>query len=24
LLFFDRFWWLRVYLNRFFEWLGIG
>jgi len=24
LLFFDRFWWLRVYLNRFFEFLGIG
>lgn len=24
LLFFDRFWWLRVYLNRFFEWLGFG
>jgi cytochrome c-type biogenesis protein len=23
LLFFDRFWWLRVYLNRFFNWLGI-
>jgi cytochrome c-type biogenesis protein len=24
LLFFDRFWWLRVYLNRFFEFLGIA
>jgi cytochrome c-type biogenesis protein len=24
LLFFGRFWWIRVYLNRFFEWLGIG
>ncbi len=24
LLFFDRFWWLRVYLNRFFELLGLG
>src|SRR5262245_46479991 len=24
LLFFGRFWWSRVYLNRFFEWLGIG
>jgi cytochrome c-type biogenesis protein len=24
LLFFDRFWWLRVYLNRFFEWLGFA
>ena len=24
LLFFDRFWWLRVYLNRFFEFLGLG
>jgi cytochrome c-type biogenesis protein len=23
LLFFDRFWWLRVYLNRFFRFLGI-
>jgi cytochrome c-type biogenesis protein len=23
LLFFDRFWWLRVYLNRFFNWLGV-
>jgi cytochrome c-type biogenesis protein len=24
LLFFGRFWWIRVYVNRFFEWLGIG
>jgi cytochrome c-type biogenesis protein len=24
LLFFGRFWWIRVYLNRLFEWLGIG
>jgi cytochrome c-type biogenesis protein len=24
LLFFDRFWWLRVYLNRALEWLGLG
>ena len=24
LLFFDRFWWLRVYLNRFFEFLGVA
>jgi cytochrome c-type biogenesis protein len=24
LLFFGRFWWIRVYMNRFFEWLGIG
>ena len=24
LLFFGRFWWLRVYLNRFVEWLGLG
>jgi cytochrome c-type biogenesis protein len=24
LLFFDRFWWLRVYLNRFFELLGLA
>ena len=24
LLFFDRFWWLRVYLNRFFEFVGFG
>jgi cytochrome c-type biogenesis protein len=24
LLFFDRFWWLRVYLNRFFEFLSIA
>jgi cytochrome c-type biogenesis protein len=23
LLFFDRFWWLRVYLNRLFNWIGI-
>jgi cytochrome c-type biogenesis protein len=23
LLFFGRFYWLRIYLNRFFEWLGI-
>jgi cytochrome c-type biogenesis protein len=24
LLFFGRFWWIRVYMNRFFEWLGLG
>lgn len=24
LLFFNRFWWLRVYLNRFFQFLGFG
>jgi cytochrome c-type biogenesis protein len=24
LLFFDRFWWLRVYLNRLFEFLGLA
>jgi cytochrome c-type biogenesis protein len=24
LLFFGRFWWIRVYVNRFFEWLGLG
>jgi hypothetical protein len=24
MLFFGRFWWIRVYLNRFFEWLGFG
>lgn len=24
LLFFDRFYWLRIYLNRFFLWLGFG
>jgi cytochrome c-type biogenesis protein len=24
LLFFGRFWWIRVYLNRFFEWLGLN
>jgi cytochrome c-type biogenesis protein len=24
LLFFDRFWWLRVGMNRFFEFFGIG
>ena len=24
LLFFDRFWWLRAYLNRFFHFLGFG
>ncbi len=23
LLFFGRFWWIRVYLNRLFEWIGI-
>ena len=24
LLFFGKFWWIRVYVNRFFEWLGIS
>jgi cytochrome c-type biogenesis protein len=24
LLFFGRFWWIRVYVNRLFEWLGVG
>ena len=24
MLFFGRFWWIRVYLNRVFEWLGLG
>ena len=24
LLFFGRFWWIRVYLNRFLEWLGLA
>jgi cytochrome c-type biogenesis protein len=24
LLFFGRFWWIRVYVNRFFEWLGVA
>jgi cytochrome c-type biogenesis protein len=24
LLFFGRFWWIRVYVNRFFEWLGLA
>ncbi len=24
LLFFGRFYWLRIYLNRLFEWLGIS
>jgi cytochrome c-type biogenesis protein len=24
LLFFGRFWWIRVYMNRFFEWLGVA
>ena len=24
LLFFGRFYWLRIYLNRFFEWLGVS
>jgi cytochrome c-type biogenesis protein len=24
LLFFGRFWWIRVYMNRFFEWLGVS
>jgi cytochrome c-type biogenesis protein len=23
LLFFERFYWIRIYLNRLFEWLGI-
>ena len=24
LLFFGRFYWLRIYLNRLFEWLGVS
>jgi cytochrome c-type biogenesis protein len=24
LLFFGKFWWIRVYMNRFFEWLGLA
>jgi cytochrome c-type biogenesis protein len=24
MLFFGKFWWIRVYMNRFFEWLGVA